>query len=68
MPLEKPLFCAKAAAEWTKTEIDRWWEEERAYEEWTSKSLAEKSTIDDELKRRVEAAGSKKNSKAKANL
>ncbi|KAM0461006.1 hypothetical protein ACHAO4_001804 [Trichoderma viride] len=68
VPLEKPLFCAKAAAEWTKTEIDRWWEEEKAYEEWTNKSLEEKSTIDDELKRRVELASSKKNSKAKANL
>lgn len=68
VPLEKPLFCAKAAAEWTKTEIDRWWEEEKAYEEWTNKSLEEKSTIDDELRRRVEAASSKKNSKAKANL
>ncbi|EHK44327.1 hypothetical protein TRIATDRAFT_35759 [Trichoderma atroviride IMI 206040] len=68
VPLEKPLFCAKAAAEWTKTEIERWWEEEKAYEEWTNKSLEEKSTIDHELRRRVELASSKKNSKAKANL
>ncbi|PNP42127.1 hypothetical protein TGAMA5MH_05808 [Trichoderma gamsii] len=68
VPMEKPLFCAKAAAEWTKTEIERWWEEEKAYEEWTNKSLEEKSTIDDELRRRIEAASSKKNSKAKPNL
>ncbi|KAK1248735.1 hypothetical protein MKX08_006955 [Trichoderma sp. CBMAI-0020] len=68
VPLEKPLFCAKAAAEWAKTEIERWWEEEKAYEEWTNKSLEEKSTIDDELRRRVELASSKKNNKAKANL
>ncbi|KAL6897022.1 Alpha/beta hydrolase family domain-containing protein [Trichoderma evansii] len=67
VPLEKPLLCAKAAAEWTKTEIDRWWEEEKAYEEWTKKSLEEKSTIDDEMRRRI-APPSSKNSKAKANL
>ncbi|KAL7924646.1 Alpha/beta hydrolase family domain-containing protein [Trichoderma austrokoningii] len=67
VPLEKPLFCAKAAAIWAKTEIERWWEEEKAYEEWTSKSLEEKSTMDDELKRRV-APLSNKNSKAKASL
>ncbi|PTB44035.1 uncharacterized protein TrAFT101_002593 [Trichoderma asperellum] len=67
VPLEKPLFCATAAAEWTKTEIDRWWAEEEAYEEWTKKSLEDKSTIDDEMRRRL-APPSSKNSKAKANL
>lgn len=67
VPMEKPLFCAKVAAEWTKTEIDRWREEEKAYQEWTNKSLEEKSTIDDEMRRHL-APPSRKISKAKANL
>ncbi|RFU78300.1 hypothetical protein TARUN_3922 [Trichoderma arundinaceum] len=67
IPLEEPLFCAKAAAEWAKTEIGRWWEEEREYEEWAKKSIEEKSTIDDELRKRI-ALPIGKNGKPKANL
>lgn len=67
IPLEEPLFCAKAAAEWAKTEIERWWEEEKEYEQWTKKSIEEKSTIDDELKRRL-GTPNKSNDKTKANL
>jgi pimeloyl-ACP methyl ester carboxylesterase len=67
IPLEEPLFCAKAAAEWAKTEIGRWWEEEKTYEEWTKKPLEEKSTISEELKKRIVPAN-RKNGKTKANL
>ncbi|KAL7784966.1 Alpha/beta hydrolase family domain-containing protein [Trichoderma ceciliae] len=67
IPLEEPLFCAKAAAEWAKAEIGKWWEEEKEYEEWTRKSMEEKSAVDDELKRRLAPANGK-NGKTKANL
>ncbi|KAH6605658.1 hypothetical protein Trco_004811 [Trichoderma cornu-damae] len=67
IPLEEPLFCAKAAAEWAKAEIEKWWGEEKEYEEWTKKSIEEKSTIDDELRKRI-APLNGKNGKAKAKL
>lgn len=66
MPLEEPVFCAKAAAEWTKTEMDKWWEEEKEYEEWAKKPLEEKSTLDDEFMKRLVAG--RKSDKTKANL
>ena len=50
IPMEAPIFCAKAAAEWTAGEVDRWWVGEREYEEWTKKSAVEKTTISEEYK------------------
>jgi pimeloyl-ACP methyl ester carboxylesterase len=67
VPLEEPVFCAKAAAEWTKTEMDKWWEEEKEYEEWTKKPLEEKATVDDEFMKRL-GAPNRKSDKTKANL
>lgn len=67
VPLEEPLFCATAAAGWIRTEMDRWWDEEKEYEEWTRKPLEDKSTIDDEFKKRL-ALPNRKSDKSKANL
>lgn len=50
IPLEAPLFCAKAAAEWVKGEVDRWWVAEREYEAWTRRSGEEKTMISEEFK------------------
>ncbi|KAL7788781.1 Alpha/beta hydrolase family domain-containing protein [Trichoderma afarasin] len=66
VPLEEPVFCAKAAAEWTKTEMDKWREEEKEYEEWAKKPLEEKSTLDEEFMKRLVA--NRKSDKTKANL
>lgn len=46
VPLEAPQLCARAAAEFATEELDRWWRDEKVYEEWTRKPLVEKSTID----------------------
>ncbi|KAL7951865.1 Alpha/beta hydrolase family domain-containing protein [Trichoderma barbatum] len=67
IPLEEPVFCAKTAAEWTKTEMDRWQEEENEYEEWTKKPLEDKSTLDAEAMKRL-ALPNRKSDKTKANL
>ncbi|KAL6874957.1 alpha/beta-hydrolase [Trichoderma novae-zelandiae] len=67
VPLEEPLFCAEAAADWIRAEMDRWWDEEKEYERWTRKPLEDKSTIDDEFKKRL-ALPNRESDKAKANL
>ncbi|PTB68913.1 alpha/beta-hydrolase [Trichoderma citrinoviride] len=67
VPLEEPLFCAAAAAGWIKAEMDRWWDEEKEYEQWTRKPLEEKATLDDEFKKRL-ALPNRKGDKTKANL
>lgn len=51
IPMESPLFCAREAAYWIKAELNRWWEEEKEYEEWTRKPQVEKSTISEEYKK-----------------
>ncbi|KAK5994987.1 Type I acyl-CoA thioesterase mpaH [Cladobotryum mycophilum] len=55
VPLENPGFCAQAAAEWAKTEVDRWWEEEREFEEWSKKPAVEKVTVSEEFRKRIGA-------------
>ncbi|KAF4982302.1 hypothetical protein FZEAL_2051 [Fusarium zealandicum] len=68
IPMENPSFCASAAAEWIEAEIERWWVDERAYEEWTRKSKEDKTTISDEYKRYVgnpKGRGSRDKAKAK---
>ncbi|KAL7810165.1 alpha/beta-hydrolase [Trichoderma gracile] len=67
VPLEEPAFCAAAAAGWIRTEMDRWWDEEKEYEQWTKKPLEGKSTIDDEFKKRL-ALPNRKSDRTKANL
>ena len=62
IPMEAPFFCAKAAVEWVKSEVDRWWVGEKEYEEWTKRSLTEKTTISDDFKRYM---GDLEKSKAK---
>ncbi|KAI9151770.1 Abhydrolase domain-containing protein mpaH [Paramyrothecium foliicola] len=34
VPMESPSFCARHAAEWAKSELDRWRAEEQEYREW----------------------------------
>ncbi len=45
IPLEAPSFVAAAAADSAAATVRRWRDEERAYEAWTKKPLAEKSQI-----------------------
>ncbi|KAJ6787907.1 hypothetical protein PWT90_01890 [Aphanocladium album] len=45
IPLEAPGFVAAAAAESVADAVKRWQVEEREYEEWTKKPIAEKSQI-----------------------
>ncbi|POR35181.1 Uncharacterized protein TPAR_04604 [Tolypocladium paradoxum] len=51
--MEAPQYCASQAADWARTELDRWWAEEREYEEWTRRPLVEKETVGDDYKRYV---------------
>ncbi|TQV98174.1 toxin biosynthesis protein [Cordyceps javanica] len=45
IPLEAPGFVARVAADSAAETVKRWQAEERAYEAWTRKPLAEKSRI-----------------------
>lgn len=45
IPLEAPGFVAHAAAGYAADAVNRWEAEERDYEAWTRKSMAEKSQI-----------------------
>jgi len=49
--MEAPAYCARHAAEWAKGELDRWWAEEKEYDQWTKKPLAERTTVSDEYRR-----------------
>ncbi|RSL96003.1 hypothetical protein CEP52_011737 [Fusarium oligoseptatum] len=60
IPMEDPRFCASAAAEWIKAEVERWWADERKYHEWTLKSTEEKTTISDEFKKYVGKPGGRR--------
>ncbi|KAJ6442122.1 prolyl aminopeptidase [Purpureocillium lavendulum] len=51
IPMEAPAYCARHAADWAAGELERWWAEEKEYEEWTKKPLSEKTTISDEYRR-----------------
>lgn len=53
IPMEAPLLCAAEAAAWAKTELDRWWAEERRFDEWAKQPLVDKVTVSDEYKRRL---------------
>ncbi|KAF4125562.1 hypothetical protein GMORB2_0806 [Geosmithia morbida] len=50
VPMEDPAMCAREAASWISREMERWWAEERQYEEWTRKPYAEKACVTDEFK------------------
>ena len=45
--------CADAAAPWLGQEMKRIEQERKSYEEWTKKSMAEKTTLSEEWKRRI---------------
>jgi pimeloyl-ACP methyl ester carboxylesterase len=53
VPMEDPRMCASAAADWIKVELERWWVDERNYEEWASKSKEEKTTVSDEFQKYI---------------
>ncbi|PNY23340.1 Uncharacterized protein TCAP_06722, partial [Tolypocladium capitatum] len=55
--LEAPQYCASQAADWAKMELDRWWAEEREFEEWSKKPLVEKETVGDEYRRYLGVPG-----------
>lgn len=47
---EAPVLCATEAAAWIQGEMDRWWVEEKEFEQWSRKSQEEKTTISEEYK------------------
>lgn len=53
VPMEAPGFCAKAAAEWAKLEVDRWWVQEREFEEWSKRPVNERVTASDEWRKHL---------------
>ncbi|KAH7157571.1 Alpha/beta hydrolase family-domain-containing protein [Dactylonectria estremocensis] len=67
IPMEGPKFCARAAAEWIEAELQRWWVEERKYEEWTRRPVVEKTTISEEWHKHLRRP-ERKNSKDKAKI
>ncbi|KAF5021532.1 hypothetical protein F66182_6414 [Fusarium sp. NRRL 66182] len=65
IPMEDPLFCARKTTEWIKKEVERWWVDERMYEDWTTKPTEEKTTLSEEHKRYL---GLEVKAKAKAKI
>ncbi|PTD04480.1 Abhydrolase domain-containing protein mpaH [Fusarium culmorum] len=53
VPMEDPRMCASAAADWIEAELKRWWVDERSYEEWSSKSKEDKTTVSDEFQKYI---------------
>ncbi|KAH8171147.1 alpha/beta hydrolase family protein [Sarocladium implicatum] len=47
---EAPGLCAREASVWIKSEMERWWKEEKEFEEWSRKTKEEKTTISEERK------------------
>ncbi|KAK7408738.1 hypothetical protein QQX98_009095 [Neonectria punicea] len=67
IPMENPKFCAQAAAEWIKAELERWWVAERKYEEWTRRPEIEKKTLSEEWYKYVDKP-ERKGAKSKAKI
>ncbi|UZP37724.1 hypothetical protein NXS19_005540 [Fusarium pseudograminearum] len=67
VPMEDPRMCASAAADWIEAELKRWWVDERSYEEWSSKSKEDKTTVSDEFQKYIGKPAPRpgKNTKAK---
>ncbi|KJZ78465.1 hypothetical protein HIM_01856 [Hirsutella minnesotensis 3608] len=53
VPMEAPRDCAREAAAWARTELDRWWAEERRFEEWAARPPGEKAAIGREFMERL---------------
>lgn len=53
IPMEAPAFCAQAAGEWAEDTMGWWREENAKYEEWTKKSMVEKSTLNRDVLDRI---------------
>ncbi|PHH86166.1 hypothetical protein CDD83_10635 [Cordyceps sp. RAO-2017] len=54
MPMEAPWFCASEAAKWLALELDRWWAEEREFEQWARKPLADKIAVEKDYMKQIE--------------
>ncbi|OTB09602.1 hypothetical protein M426DRAFT_82455 [Hypoxylon sp. CI-4A] len=48
-PMELPAECARHASEWIGSEMNRWREKEREYEEWTKLPVEERMTLSSEF-------------------
>ena len=68
IPLEAPRLCATEAAEWIRGEMERWWEDERAYEQWARLPQQEKSTVNDEYRKYLGVPDRLRKDKRKAKL
>ncbi|KAI1319661.1 Alpha/beta hydrolase family-domain-containing protein [Xylariaceae sp. FL0255] len=52
-PMEVPQLCADHAASWIGSEMDRWRDEQKAYEAWVSLPMRHKTTMSQEFLERV---------------
>lgn len=59
IPMEDPVFCARVAADWIKAEVERWWVDERNYEDWTQKSTEEKTTLSSDWEKHIGVPGNR---------
>ncbi|KAH6999448.1 Alpha/beta hydrolase family-domain-containing protein [Ilyonectria destructans] len=59
IPMEDPVFCARVAADWIKAEVERWWVDERNYEDWTQKSTEEKTTLSSGWEKHIGVPGNR---------
>ncbi|KAH7121511.1 Alpha/beta hydrolase family-domain-containing protein [Dactylonectria macrodidyma] len=57
IPMEDPAFCALVAADWIKAEIERWWVDERSYEDWTRRPMEEKTMLSSDWERHIKRVG-----------
>ena len=53
LAMEAPAQCAEEAGNWLGREVQRLAKERESYQEWTKRSLASKSTMSDEWKKRI---------------
>ena len=51
--MEAPGKCAEEAGNWLGREVQRFAKERESYQEWTKRSLASKSTMSEEWKKRI---------------
>jgi len=51
--MEATAGCAEASAQWIGKHVVQWKAERKQYEEWTKKSMVEKTTLSEEWKKRI---------------
>lgn len=68
MPIDAVRECARAAARWLGSEIERWKREELEFERWRKKPLREKGMIGEASMRLIGGGGDGKEGRVKGKL